>query len=314
MVDRLVNGRRFAVVAAALALVTLACTCGGLSNVAELAGGALQGDESAAGLTGDDIGTDIEADVEAPQEAEPPAGEADAGDAADGSAGAPAAGGETFLFEGLNQDTYETLDSAVMMSFEGTNEQGEPVSVDIEGTVQIQREPFMMAMQYTTADFEGVDAPGTELLPGQGGNMTFYVTSDSAYMELSGLCFAFPLDPDEMMGEEFADVIVDPGEYLDPAEGELELQYVGDETVNGLATEHYQATNVQMEDFEASTVDVWYAPGEGRIARMAMVGTGAHEFGEGTTDITWDLLSVNEPLDITVPENCVAFDIPETTE
>jgi hypothetical protein len=308
MVDKpMFDRRRLVIAAAMLALVTLACTCGGLSNVAELAGGALQGDDGEAGLAAEEAGAEPEAGAEAAQEAgaEP----SDAGEAA------PEAGGESFVYKGMQEDDYDTINSAVSMMFEGTDEQGQPVSVKIEGTIQMQRDPLVMAMQYTTADFEGLDAPGVSLVPGQGDNMTFYVTTDSAYMEFSGLCFAIPLEPGDVSGEDFQGMIIDPEKYLDPgANGELELQFVGTETVNGLETEHYRATNVQLQDFNEATVDLWYASAENRIARMAMVGTGSYEYGTGTMEMTWDLLSVNEPVDITLPENCVAFDIPETTE
>jgi hypothetical protein len=299
--------RRLVIVAAMLALVTLACTCGGLSNVAELAGGALQGDEGESGLAAEEATQN--------SEAEQPAGDEAAGEPEEAGEGAPAEGGESFTFEGLNQDAYDTLDSAIAMSFEGTDEQGQPVSMTIEGTVRMQRDPFVMAVQYTTFESENVDAPGANLVPGQGSDMTFYVTADSAYTELGGLCFAIPLDPEEMGGQSFEDMLVDPEQYLNPgANGELDLQLVGTETVNGLEAEHYRATNVQLEDFDEATVDVWYSSAESRVVRVAMVGTGSQEFGTGTMEMTWDLLSVNEPVDITLPENCVEFDIPETTE
>jgi hypothetical protein len=308
MVDKQRSDRhRLVIAAAVLALVTLACTCGGLSNVAELAGGAPQSDDGQAGLAAEEASAEPETGAEADQgaDADQPAGDEAASEA----------GGQSFIYKGMEEDEYDTLDSAVSMTFEGTDEQGQPVSVNIEGTVQMQRDPLVMAMQYTTADFEGVDAPGVNLLPEQGDNMTFYVTTDSAYMEFGSLCFALPLDPGDVSSEDFQGMFIDPEKYLDPgANGELELQFVGTETVNGLETEHYRATNVQLQDFDEATVDLWYASAENRIARMAMVGTGSHEFGTGTMEMTWDLLSVNEPVDITLPENCVAFDIPETTE
>jgi len=306
MVDKqMLDRRRLVIAAAVLALVTLACTCGGLSNVAELAGGALQGDDSEAGLAAEEAGADAAQD----------AGAEAAGEPSDAGGSAPSASGESFVYKGMEEDEYDTLDSAVSITFEGTDEQGQPVSVKIEGTVQMQRDPLVMAMQYTTADFEGLDAPGVNLVPGQGDNMTFYVTTDSAYMEFGGLCFAVPLDPGDVGSQDFEGMMIDPEKYLDPgANGELELQFVGTETVNGLETEHYRATNVQLQDFDEATVDLWYSSAENRIARMAMVGTGSHEFGTGTMEMTWDLLSVNEVVDITLPENCVEFDIPETTE
>jgi hypothetical protein len=311
MVDKqMLDRRRLVIVAAVLALVTLACTCGGLSNVAELAGGALQGDDGEAGLAAGEASAEPGTGADAAQDA----GDEAAGEPSDAGGSAPAGGGESFVYKGMEGDEYETIDSAISMTFEGTDEQGQPVSVMIEGTVQIQRDPLVMAMQYTTADFEGVDMPGVNLVPGQGDNMTFYVTTDSAYMEFGGLCFAIPLDSGDVNGEDLG-MIIDPEKYLDPgANGEVELQFVGNETVNGLETEHYRATNVQLQDFDEATVDLWYSPAENRIARMAMVGTGSHEFGTGTMEMTWDLLSVNESVNITLPENCVEFDIPDTTE
>jgi hypothetical protein len=317
VVKQMLNRHRLVIVAAMLALVTLACTCGGFSNVAELAGGALQGDDGEAGLAAEEAGAEPEAGAEAAQEggADQPAESDAAGEPSDAGGSAPAESGESFVYKGMEEDEYDTLDSAVSITFEGTDEQGQPVSVKIEGTVQIQRDPLLMAMQYTTAEFEGVDSPGVNLVPGQGDNMTFYVTTDTAYMEFSGLCFAIPLEPGDVSSEDFQGMIIDPEEYLDPgANGEFELQFVGTETVNGLETAHYRATNVQLQDFDEATVDLWYSSAENRIVRMAMVGTGSGEFGTGTMEMTWDLLSVNEVVDITLPENCVEFDIPETTE
>jgi len=85
-----------------------------------------------------------------------------------------------------------------------------------------------------------------------------------------------------------------------------EFEYIGAEEVNGIATDHFAATGLtNYGTYNTADVEIWQQTEDQRVVRMHIVGQIADpEQGSGTQEITYELLSLNEPLDFTPPEAC----------
>lgn len=234
------------------------------------------------------------------------------------SAGEEDAEGPAFTFEGLNQEQFDSFVSDITLAFDGVDENGEPVNMNITGTMHVQRDPLLMAFEYETAEFGGAAVGGLPLDLEAGGQLNFYVTADRAYTNIGGMCIAFPIDESEMdFDESFGDIMIDPEDLTRPGSELPEMQFVGSETLDGQQVDHYRAENATLENMEQATIDVWVATGANYVARMEVSGvtTDSDEtYGEGTLNMTYEVTSVNEPLEVAPPENCQEFTIPEMPE
>lgn len=222
--------------------------------------------------------------------------------------------GPSFTFEGLNQEQFDSFVSDVALTFDGVDEDGQTINMNVTGTMHVQRDPVLMAFEYETAEFGGAAVSGLPL-DLEGGQLRFYVTADRAYTSVGGMCIAFPIDESEMaLDESFGDIMLDPEDLTRPGSELPEMQFVGTETLDGQQVEHYRAENATLENIEQATIDVWVASGANYVARMEISGvtTDAQEaYGEGTLNMTYEVTSVNEPLEVAPPENCQEFTIPE---
>ena len=229
-----------------------------------------------------------------------------------------AAAGPSFTFEGLGQEAFESFVSDVAMTFEGVDESGQPVNMNVTGTMHVQRDPVLLAFEYETAEFGGAAIGGLPPDLGGGGQLSFYVTADPAYTNGGGLCIAFPIDESEMnLDESFGDLMLDPEDLTRPTGDLPEMELVGSETLNGQQVDHYRAENVTLENMEQATLDVWVATGANYVTRMEISGvtTDAEQtYGEGTLTLTYEVTSVNEPIEVAPPDNCQEFTFPALPE
>lgn len=230
----------------------------------------------------------------------------------------PAEAGEaaqTFTFEGLQRSEFDSFAADVTLDFEGTDEQGQPVNVSFVMQMTAQRDPAVLAFAYDTAQFEGVETGNLPIEPEQMGELRFYVTEEAASMQIGSMCLAFPVQADDVDVEDaFGDMLVDPEEFTQPGGEVPELTLVGTETINGQETEHYRGENVSLSDLEQATIDLWYVPTGDYVTRLEVSGTTTGQdfaYGQGMVHMLYDVTSVNEPVNITVPENCQQFTIPE---
>jgi hypothetical protein len=89
-------------------------------------------------------------------------------------------------------------------------------------------------------------------------------------------------------------------------------RYVGDETVNGISTKHFQydEKSAALAGFGKVSGEVWVAADGGYVVRdnMHWEGTaglfGSTATGTGDGQWAWELSNVDQPITITPPENC----------
>ncbi len=96
-------------------------------------------------------------------------------------------------------------------------------------------------------------------------------------------------------------------------------QYIGDETVNGLPTKHYQTdvSGIEALGYVSAQGEVWVAQPGSYVVKYTFQATGKDQFfgnsnSEGTIKWSYEINEVNQPIDIQPPTDCAgaAEDIP----
>lgn len=145
---------------------------------------------------------------------------------------------------------------------------------------------------------------------GEGATLSFVEVGGSSYSVIPGIgCISGAGGGD--IANEFGDVL-DAEDMADEIE---RAEYVGEETVNGVATYHYRFDETGFADSEfdlnEATGDVYVSQEHGYVVRLVMDGTGQMAlFDEnavaGAVHITMDVLDVGESLTIEPPADCDA--------
>lgn len=142
---------------------------------------------------------------------------------------------------------------------------------------------------------------------GDGASFSFVEVDGTSYSLVPGLgCISGGGGPD-MVGE-FDDVL-----ESDEVLGELEgAEYVGEETVNGVVTDHYRFDESHLSDssndLEEVDGDVYISQEHGHVVRMVFDGVGEadllDEDGQGTIHFEYNVLDVDQPITIEPPSEC----------
>ncbi len=301
------NTRKPYVMLVVLVLAAVACTCGPLSNITSAAEQAAEEavdealQEASETVEAMEIETEEpveeqgEAEVEeAPEQEEPPANNQE---------GVPSdfVLGETGL-ESLS--SYEYLQ---IVDFEVTGTDGQPVHTHMEVHVIHQAEPFANSIR-TDVKTEGLDDES-----GRVNNFSSwfvfldgisYTETDSP--EMGGRnCFAVPGDQAELEANSYSYYDLDPDAFS-KFDSQPEFMLISDdEDINGVSSTHYRAENININSVESGVIDVWIANDGGYMTRMIMEGVGQdNELGAGQFDMSWELMNVNQPVNITPPADC----------
>lgn len=242
-------------------------------------------------------------------------GDDDAGDDGDDDSGA-AQGGEPFIYSGTGLDALDSYEAHQIVEFEGVDSSGEAVKIYMEMNIAAQRDPLLLSVR-NEFDLEG--PPGVAMAgmaQAGSGSMHMLITPDKTYMEMAmtGMrtCFASPTvelpvdlessfdyNVEDFMGEDLPGMIL-----VDP-----------DEVVNGVASAHYRAEGVNNGELTNATIDLWVESGGLYITRIEIVNEGEFEdFGTGTLHVTYEILSVNETVEVTPPQDCLEVDMGDLPE
>ena len=239
------------------------------------------------------------------QEAEPPA--------ADDAPDVLPAGSDTFLYQGSSLEQFDTYVARFEMTFDGTNLSGQPATLRMVNDLQGQRDPLIFAMRN---EFTGTGIDAVDALPSESGSIYLINTPEKSYFEtISGIdryCIAVPAGG---LSDNLDTMSFDVDDFINPEGTDApELHLVNaSEQVNGVETAHYRAENVQTDsNIQNATIDLWYSSQLGYVVRIEMVGDGdIPEFGSGTINVVYDVLSVNQGIEVVIPENCNEFAIPQ---
>lgn len=203
---------------------------------------------------------------------------------------------------------FEALDS-YQMQMQISTTYSETVQV-VEATILVSTDPqqSQMTFSFSGSGFDGLG--GME-------SVSMTQIEGTNYMQMPEFGCITTSETD-MMAESFADTI-DANRFLGEV-GDAEL--VGEETINGIDTLHYtfDETSLQseMSTFNWAQGDVYIAKegnyvvrfrleGEGSVSDMAMALDESGTMPEqviGQIVVQMDITSINEPVDITIPEGC----------
>ena len=181
--------------------------------------------------------------------------------------------------------------ATLIMSFDGT-EAGQPQQWSKTYVMLAAKEPA--ARQLTiekTGNFSDLDT-------------VFMAESDGTSYEQRGQnnCIAIVFEKGNSLSER-----LEPVGFLN---GVIGADEAGKETVNDVATNHYTFDERAFGqlDIAQSTGEIWVATDGGYVVKYLLTTKGnADYFGEGIEGtITWDyeLTGINQPVTITLPDNC----------
>jgi hypothetical protein len=216
----------------------------------------------------------------------------------------------TFAYAGVGLETLDSYTARFTLDFEGTSDTSDAARLSFQVDLAGQREPPLTSIR-NQFEGEGVMTFGADSTTEvTSGSLSMLATADMVYIETEVTdqpynCFAYPgnetpfdagfqyTSPDDFIGEQ-----------------DMSLAEVGPEEVNGIPSTHYRAENVSGGDFTNATVDIWVADDGDYVTRIEMSDEGSYEFGTGTISITYEVLTVNEPLDISPPADCMELPAP----
>ncbi len=221
-----------------------------------------------------------------------------------------------YTYEGsLGEGQFDSYTARFTVTFEGTNQDtNKPASLDLRMDIAARRQPAQ-ASTMTMLTVEGLDF----FVGVKGSTVTaeeavvfldgmFYQRSDLSGDQEEADCDTWPqedapFEADDLMsyailGDVISDALYEAGE----------LQRVEpNEWINGVEARHYRLEDVMLSDLQISgtTIDVWVARAGGYVVRVVVDGQSTEESGVvGPITLTYDLLSANVPVDITIPEGC----------
>lgn len=214
----------------------------------------------------------------------------------------------TYIFEGLGLDDHNSFSFDFHGSITPVDQSVEG-QADFSGTMAVQREPQVAQWELLfERPEETTSEDGTTF--GSGG-LVGYLVDGTLYsvIEADGVetCVGFPDSGNSL--EDTMGIFSGPDSFSDPSYHTEEMVLVESGVdANGFTTDHYRAENVNNEDVQDGTVDIWVIQGDDVPARMIMTGVvDDDDIGLANVEWNYDLLSLDQPLEVTVPDNCTTF-------
>ncbi len=215
-------------------------------------------------------------------------------------------GGDEPAFPGIGSlndplEQFNSYRSQVDMRFENSNDssQSGTMTMNMARVVDPRASSVEIAMSGGFAeDVEGLI---------DGASFSFIEVEDTSYSVIPGLgCISGGAGP-EIVGE-FDDVL-DSDEVMGELEG---AEFVGEETVNGLLTDHFRFDESNLsegsDELQEVSGDVYISQEFGHVVRLVFDGVGAPDVldggGEGTIHFEYNVLEVDQPITIEPPTEC----------
>jgi hypothetical protein len=181
-----------------------------------------------------------------------------------------------------------------------TTEGGKTQTANWDWNEEFSSSPEALHWTWKSTDVNATNQSGFEAW--QIGDTTYMVTSDQ---NGQASCVSFSTaDASQRLGK---------GLFSPKSLGSLsDARYVGNETVNGISSKHFQYDDkaVALSGLSKVSGDVWVAADGGYVVKdnMHWEGNaglfGSSATGTGTGQWLWELSEVNQPIAITPPENC----------
>jgi len=225
----------------------------------------------------------------------------------------PADNLETLDFSTLTDESqFSSFNYVFAFSTTTTNDAGEETTQTVTADIKLVKEPpassFVMSMDGFDAETGGI------------GEISMTQIGDTSYTIIPGMgCIPSPVTADDP----FADMTstFSPNSMLNDMDVSQVKRVQPNETINGIEVRHYTFDQnlLNMTADPGQKVDfadghLYIAENGGYLVKMVMdmQGSGFSVFGESNTDTNetvhfeYTLVSVNEPLDITLPAECDA--------
>jgi hypothetical protein len=223
--------------------------------------------------------------------------------------------GRTFVFTGLDVQKLDSYEAEFALDFEGERAGGVQVDITSAGSLQRQRDPKLLVVDSELSG-EGF-IQGMDLLSQMGDaaavDVQVITAEDKLYVTASAAgesaCRSLPTDIVDIgglsdrlgLGAVQVEGLVDVKAGQEP----VRLDLVGQETVNGVTADHYQALNAAIGSLTSGAIDLWYVPDQEYIARLTVDGEGSIPlYGSGAIDLTYDIVNTNQTVDAPIPGDC----------
>ena len=198
-------------------------------------------------------------------------------------------------------EEYNSYRATVNMTFESTEEGGSSAGLVLE-TAVVQEPPASSATIAVSGDMVE-EAGGFE-------SMTFAEVGDASYALIPGLGCVTGGAGEMGSMDQFTEIF-----STDEILGEISgAEFVGEETINGVAADHYTFDESDVEDAEGDLQEleghIYVAQDGNYVTRMVFEGVGAVDlFDEGTDEVgtlvlEFNVTDVGAEFEIELPEGC----------
>jgi hypothetical protein len=190
-------------------------------------------------------------------------------------------------------DALESYTASFKMSYDGKDQQGNPDQSSWSYVEEFSKQPPGKRVVFT-----GLGGSDT------GGAFESIEVGGQSYVVSGGTCFSSQAGDAPTAGS------FSPSDFIGSIRG---AQFVGAETVNGIPARHFvdDSSAWLASGFTQAKAETWVADPGGFVVKHVFdaVGKGSALFGgrsdsEGSIHWEYEVLSVNQPLDIRPPDNC----------
>lgn len=235
------------------------------------------------------------------EESVPPPADEDKGESEEAPS---AAGSQEIDLSGLTHDLdFDSYRFTISTDFESVDEAGNVLHQVIDGEFAYLAKPPSMQMMLHVEGIE--DAQGF-------GDIAMAQIGDTSYVVIAGLgCVTTPATEGGLLGDDNPLLeLIDPSTLIEDVKG---AQRIGEETVNGVPTTVYEFDESFLEGEQSlnqATGTIYIAKEGNFMVRLVMDGEGSMNPVEDSADsvgkfhVEYELIDVNQPLEIGVPEGC----------
>lgn len=219
----------------------------------------------------------------------------------------------TRALSGANLSEFESYVINMIVQMNGTRtSDGSPVALDLVVDVQDQIDPDLMQLDMNISA-EGIEGAGQ--LPGGAGAVNMIITPEQTYMQAyqaeQNICLTVPTDP-QSMGFDPEDMLFGSHELFGDEDMPELLLVNPSEQINNFNTAHYRAENVQNDEFDELDIDVWVEAESDLVVKFIAHGDGVFDLEDGvdvdgSLYIEYNLISVNQGINVLIPEDCQDF-------
>ncbi len=190
-----------------------------------------------------------------------------------------------------------------LVDFEGKDPAGDTVTQLVSASMNFIVDPPAMSMSFTAEGIEDAE---------EFGNLSLAQIEDTSYMVLPGLgCITSSTAEMNLIEDNPFEDIFSSQDIIDDLEG---AEYAGNETINGIETDHYILDKDDLDldadqEVESAEGHLYLAKDGGYLVKLVMEGVGEFDMFEdsgavGEFYVELNLTNINAVAEIVPPEEC----------